>query len=308
MLENADYAESDYSTSVIRSSKMTKRHTPLAMLDERASTLSVRTLRQGDSPLLIPARRGSADTSAVQSFMTARTHRGDPSMALATIASINSGAIEPVPICHRFTLVKNGTRRPNSVTAAAQQAVAGSSGHAHQHVSSYPSLLPPAVMLSNALAKCWVCGKRIGWKPFMDCDDCPYKLTLLVRNSLLPHVKILPSHNLEVRVGSSVQPVLSPHNVSRRNSKATDVGDQREISAAAAALRRASLNDSGDEPASPQMGKTKAKKKLFGGSAVIRVPSRPNLIDLFALPLHSTSVGTFSDFAPALSIAQYTPA
>ncbi len=118
LLDNADYAESDYSTSVVRSSKMSQRHAPLAMLDERASTLSVRTLRQSDSPLLIPARRGSADASAMQSFMTARTHRPDPSMALATIASVSSGVIEPVPICHRFTLVKNGTRRPASVAAA----------------------------------------------------------------------------------------------------------------------------------------------------------------------------------------------
>ncbi len=263
LLDNADYAESDYSTSVVRSSKMTQRHAPLAMLDERASTLSVRTLRQSDSPLLIPARRGSADASAMQSFMTARTHRPDPSMALATIASVSSGVIEPVPICHRFTLVKNGTRRPASVTAAAQQAVSGSS---HQHASAYPSLLPPAVMLANALAKCWVCGKRIGWKPFMDCDDCPYKTHVAC-------AELAPPTCQDVAIplapgGSSVQPVLSPHNASRRNSKATDVGDQREISAAAAALRRASLKDDTDDPASPAMAKPKTKKKLFGGSAV----------------------------------------
>ncbi|SOV05409.1 related to serine/threonine protein kinase [Ustilago sp. UG-2017a] len=267
LLENVDYAESDYSTSVVRSSKLTARHAPLAMLDERASTLSVRTLRQSDSSLLIPTRRGSVDASAMQSFMTARTHRADPSMALATIASVNSGVIEPVPICHRFTLVKNGTRRPTSVTAVAQ-AAAGSNGHQHQHVSSYPSLLPPAIMLSNALAKCWVCGKRIGWKPFMDCDDCPYKTHVACAELAPPTCQDLAIPMTGGAGGSRVQPILSPHNASRRNSKATDVGDQREISAAAAALRRASLADSIDEPGSPQMGKAKAKKKLFGGSAV----------------------------------------
>ena len=264
LLENANCAESDYSTSVVRSSKISQRHAPLAMLDERASTLSVRTLRQGDSPLLIPARRESADATAMQSFMTARTHRADPSTALATIASVSSGVIEPVPICHRFTLVKNGTRRPNSVSAAAQQAAAGASGH--QHISSYSSLLPPAVMLSNALAKCWVCGKRIGWKPFMDCDDCPYKTHVACAELAPPTCQDLSIP--AAAGGSSVQPILSPHNASRRNSKATDVADQREISAAAAALRRASLNDNRDEPASPQMGKAKSKKKLFGSSAV----------------------------------------
>ncbi|EST08674.1 Protein kinase C-like, phorbol ester/diacylglycerol binding [Kalmanozyma brasiliensis GHG001] len=317
LLDNADYAESDYSTSVVRSSKMTARHAPLAMLDERPSTLSIRTLRQGDSPLLIPARRGSADLSAIrrgsesaamlsptrrgsndastllaaarrgsadpamalaaarrgsteasmQSYMTARTHRPDTSMALATIASVNSGQIEPVPIHHRFTLVKNGTRRPNNVVAAAQ-AMASGSAHQHQHVSSYPSLVPPAVMLSNALAKCWVCGKRMGWKPFMDCDDCPYKTHVACAELAPPTCQDLAIPLSGAAGGSHVQPVLSPHNASRRNSKATDVGDQREISAAAAALRRASLADSIDEPGSPQMGKPKTKKKLFGGAAI----------------------------------------
>ncbi|SJX65410.1 related to serine/threonine protein kinase [Sporisorium reilianum f. sp. reilianum] len=284
LLDNADYAESDYSTSVVRSSKMTQRHAPLAMLDERAPTLSVRTLRQAESPLLIPARRGSADvtalpqtrrgsaeTSAAQSFMTARTHRPDASMALATIASVSSGHLEPMPICHRFTLVKNGTRRPNNVVAAAQQAMAGSS-HSHAHppvpvTSYYPSLVPPAVMLSNALAKCWVCGKRIGWKPFMDCDDCPYKTHVACAELAPPTCQDLAIPAGGTAGGSSVQPVLSPLNASRRNSKATDVGDQREISAAAAALRRASLADSIDEPSSP--GKPKAKKKLFGGSSAV---------------------------------------
>ncbi len=281
LLDNADYGESDYSTSVVRSSKMTARHTPLAMLDERPSTLSIRTLRQGDSPLLIPARRGSADmsavrrgsdssmlspprrgsneasamlaaarrgsaepsitlaaarrgsteTSAMQSFMTARTHRPDPSMALATLASVNAGQIEPVPICHRFTLVKNGTRRPNNVVAAAQ-AMASGSAHQHPHVSSYPSLVPPAVMLSNALAKCWVCGKRMGWKPFMDCDDCPYKTHVACAELAPPTCQDLAIPLAAAAAGGShVLPVLSPHNASRRNSKATDVADQREISA-----------------------------------------------------------------------------
>ncbi|PWY97352.1 kinase-like protein [Testicularia cyperi] len=277
LLENADYAESDYSTSVVRSSKLTQRHAPLAMMDERASTLTVRTLRQTDSPLLIPARRGSADASVAQSFMTARSHRADPSIALATIASVSSGIVEPVPIQHRFTLVKNGTRRPVSIAAAAQQAANGSN---HAHVTSYPSLMPPAVMLSNALAKCWVCGKRIGWKPFMDCDDCPYKTHVACAELAPPTCQDLtiPSTGL----GSHVQPVLSPFNASRRsskasdvtgsrrNSKANDVGDQKDISAAAAALKAASLSDSTDDLSPSQLPKAKSKKKLFGGSAVTK--------------------------------------
>lgn len=364
--ENSDLpenAESDYSTSVVRSSKLTQRHAPLAMMDERASTLTVRTLRQEASPLLIPARRGSADASMAQSFMASRSPRPEISMTLATISSANSSYLESDSIQHRFTLVKNGTRRPASITAAAQQA-AGEG--AHVHPSSYPSLMPPAVMLGNALAKCWVCGKRIGWKPFMDCDDCPYKTHVACAELAPPTCQDMPipgssgyplfapfnasrrsskatdisdlsfsrrgskatdmseyiisrrgskatddhvisrrgskatdandhitsrrgskanefgGDNVISRRGSKATELLSENVISRRgskatdlgdyaigrrNSKASDVGDQKTVAAAAAALRAASLHDPLDEPPSPQTPKTKAKMRLFGGSA-----------------------------------------
>ena len=193
-----------YSTSVIRSSKMNQSHATLA------STMSAMTERQVDdgsaaaggeqenngSTLTIKQPKGvrvgggpsssnflaNLDGSSPQaSYMTARTHNhhhgADPSLANATIASSIHGALVhgeaeaemPASLFHRFTLVKNGMKRPSNLTAAANAAASGIAG------SAFGSLLPPAIMLTNALQKCWVCGKRIGWKPFLDCDDCPYK-------------------------------------------------------------------------------------------------------------------------------------
>ncbi|EPQ28036.1 uncharacterized protein PFL1_04363 [Pseudozyma flocculosa PF-1] len=198
LLANQDYADSDYSTSVIRSSKLTQKHAPLPIMEEPAS--STMTVTQDSSSSggggggrdnnhrnghaghahnhsnasstdSSPRRQGGAH-SVDPSFMTAHTHRADPSLALATLASAPSDFYAaPGPIHHRFTLVKNSTKRPASIAVTAAAAATGGGGN--NLLSSPGSLLPPAVMLSNALAKCWVCGKRIGWKPFMDCDDCP---------------------------------------------------------------------------------------------------------------------------------------
>ncbi|KAK0550674.1 hypothetical protein OC845_002536 [Tilletia horrida] len=73
-----------------------------------------------------------------------------------TLVSMNPHLTEdevgPGPLYHRFTLVKNSTRRPVHMSPA-QQAAAAAKG-----ISGGPatgSLLPPAVMLSNALARCW---------------------------------------------------------------------------------------------------------------------------------------------------------
>ncbi|KAE8209909.1 hypothetical protein CF327_g6156 [Tilletia walkeri] len=95
---------------------------------------------------------------------------------------------EPTALYHRFSLVKNSTRRPPHMSAA-QQAAAAARG-----VSGGPgagSLLPPAVMLSNALARCWVCGKRVGWKPFCECDDCPMRTHVGCSQFALPNCQEL---------------------------------------------------------------------------------------------------------------------
>lgn len=109
------------------------------------------------------------------------------------IADIASSILRPAMLYHRFTLVKNGTRRPSlsklrNLTSTVDlprqahksigdlAAVAGSEvGVSTANGENPTTLLPPAIMLSQALSRCHVCSKRIGWKPFLDCDDCPYK-------------------------------------------------------------------------------------------------------------------------------------
>ncbi|KDN52790.1 kinase-like protein [Tilletiaria anomala UBC 951] len=306
--------DADYSTSVIRSSKVSHTHAPLA------SAMSVLTARQqGESGKVARAAGGGTDasdeigagsaltvrkglqrprrdadgnvvgggasssnflgqldeTTPQGSFMTART----PSLANATIASsiraarvhaddgvgaaaegtsLNSrdAAPTPAPLPHRFTLVKNGMKRPSNLTAAATAAASGIAG------SAFGSLLPPAIMLTNALAKCWVCGKRIGWKPFLDCDDCPYKTHVACGE--------LAEANCEEicypppRSGSST-PVVSAEQVAARRLSRSKSPDQMSVSAAAAALRAQMANSDLAEAQAQAASAGGAKEKSGGG-------------------------------------------
>ncbi|KAN0063877.1 hypothetical protein ACQY0O_003483 [Thecaphora frezii] len=271
LLQNPDYADSDYSTSVIRSSKLTHRHAPLPIMEEPVASS---TLTVTQDSVASAAKEGSELVEP--SFMTAHTHRADPSLALATLASAPSDFLsgEPAPLHHRFTLVKNSSKRPASISMTAAAAVAGDKGN--NLLSTPGSLLPPAVMLSNALAKCWICNKRIGWKPFMDCDDCPYKTHVGCADLAPPtcqEMLIPPGPS-----GNSAQPVLTPQNASRRNSRAFDHADQKVVSAAAAALKAATHPEPEAKGNSPGgLLKGKGMKKMFGANGASTPPRRGSL-------------------------------
>lgn len=92
----------------------------------------------------------------------------------STLESLAASSLSP-PLYHRFTLIRNGTRRM-TVAKAKDSSPAPSSPSASPTLpNSSGALLPPALMLTQALARCHVCSKRIGWRPFLDCDDCPYR-------------------------------------------------------------------------------------------------------------------------------------
>ena len=260
LLPEQDYADSDYSTSVVRSSKVTQKHAPLPIMEEAVgSNMTIRTVKQATSGAPTQADEQTESPSVAQSYMTARTHGAEPSLALATIASAPSGLFDQQPLHHRFTLVKNSTRRPPNVQQAAAAAASGSG-----NLLGQGSLLPPAVMLSNALAKCWVCSKRIGWKPFMDCDDCPCKTHVGCADLAPPtcqEMQIPPASAC-----NGAHPVLSPQNASRRHSKALDIHDTKAVSAAAAALKAAATQPE-KESESSGLFKGKGKKKRFGASS-----------------------------------------
>ena len=279
--ENGHGAE--YSTSVVRSSRISTAHAPLASTmsvmtarqaldaDAEHPTASTMTVKQvprvgggasssnflGDLEVAVENPNASSSVSTpAASYMTARSkhmHGGEPSLANATISSSTiradaaaaaAAAAEaeakhdgPQPLFHRFTLVKNGMKRPSNLTATATAAISGVAG------SAFGSLMPPAVMLTNALAKCWVCGKRIGWKPFLDCDDCPYKTHVACGELAEPTCQelILPPP----RSGSST-PVVSPEQVSARRLSRSKSPEQGYVSAAAAALRAATRSPAPD--------------------------------------------------------------
>ncbi|PWN27302.1 kinase-like protein [Jaminaea rosea] len=172
--------DSDYSTSVVRKKKgseLSVRANGEDGEDAGGSTLTVRA--SDDSQEQTAESHGEA---VAGSFLTASSrfstngHNQEPSLAVATVAS---SIYSPAPLYHRFTLVKNGIKRvPSLSKLRGGDASTSSNGTAAAvPAGSYGSaaLLPPAIMLANALAKCHVCSRRIGWKPFLDCDDCTYK-------------------------------------------------------------------------------------------------------------------------------------
>lgn len=152
-----------------------KNRTPLNDLVSNVHSEKSTREENQDTPHL--HSRHASNEDAPQSFMTARTirqtdcdgkgetHHGEPSFAMATIAS-SSIYEEASTLYHRFTLVKNGTRRPPTI---------GTDGEIHFSTHTLTSRLPAQLILANALTKCNVCSKRLGFGSYMDCDDCPYK-------------------------------------------------------------------------------------------------------------------------------------
>lgn len=81
---------------------------------------------------------------------------------------------------HRFTLVNNGAgKRRAAATEAADIELATAAAARGQSADPrvFGTMLPPALLLGNALSHCSVCGRMVGWKrPFLDCDDCAYRV------------------------------------------------------------------------------------------------------------------------------------
>lgn len=188
--------EEEYSTSVVRPSrqvvhpslasslsKMTGNATLKGEEGVAGSTATVRhraplsALHDNNGSSHSHARREVSEAETLkaadaddttQSYMTARSsehdhqhhhHAADPSLAMATIAST---IFESNALYHRFTLVKNGTRKPSELMPPSANLPSSSK-------------LPYQLILANALTKCNVCLRRLGFGAYMDCDDCPYK-------------------------------------------------------------------------------------------------------------------------------------
>ncbi|UZJ51396.1 hypothetical protein CBS101457_000716 [Exobasidium rhododendri] len=180
----------------VEGSHMTIRHrSPLGDGESAMNSMHLEGhLRQGElseAVTLTPSTvvkhtRVESEEGVTESYMTAKSYHHphehqrdqDPSLAMATIAT--SSIYEPSLLYHRFTLIKNGTRRPASIdqTMESRGLVLSSSSTTTSTSTTGAwggNLIPPQLILANALTKCNVCNKRLGFGAYMDCDDCPYK-------------------------------------------------------------------------------------------------------------------------------------
>lgn len=240
---------SDMDTDSPEGSNVTVRHrAPLANADNvansqnshweghsRAGELS-EAVTLKPSEIVIHARTGSDEEGVTQSFMTARSqhhhhppHGHDPSLAMATIAS---SIYEPALLYHRFTLIKNGMKRPTSIHQTIEDSISSSPSSSSSGWGG--SLIPPQLILANALTKCNVCNRRLGFGAYMDCDDCPYKTHVGCAAMAEPtcHEMNIPNS------GGNNTPILTPYHASRK-ATIPDGPSTPPTAAAAAALAKA---------------------------------------------------------------------
>jgi LIM domain kinase 1 len=174
---------SAYSTNVVRQS--TRSPSPTA-----SSLSSIMTVRPSRDPTAEPADSRIGDplaSSSIMSIATLDSYRTAMSVsALSTTYATEGGstmrsyatAAEEPTLVHRFTLVKPGAK-PKKVSSPVQangHATAATGGNNYtQSQVEVPSIWNPLeIFFSSGLliSKCDLCTKRIGWKPFFECDDC----------------------------------------------------------------------------------------------------------------------------------------
>ncbi|KAG8908248.1 hypothetical protein FRB99_008313 [Tulasnella sp. 403] len=169
----------DYSTTVIKSHG--RGNAGLPSMSSRASIVTLR-----DPEGIIPVIPQSADSLlSIDSYHTAK---GLPSVMAPSIAAATEGSTmsaisaSPSAMHHRFTLIKPGAKRSNSSnpTAAAANHVGSSDSSVNSPVSNTPTTAVWSPFdfffftggLGAFGAKCDLCGKRLGFKAILECDDC----------------------------------------------------------------------------------------------------------------------------------------
>lgn len=159
--------DGEYSTTVIRSHAAQASAVPPSL----SSILTIRSPQPTDAGGVLPT---TASVGSIDSFHTASSSL---SIAAATdgtgaqASTINGVGAAPSTLIHRFTLIKPGVKRQTYGHAVARVA---SPVKADEPSSPSGELWTPfGFFFSSALAaKCDLCGKRLGWKPVLECDDC----------------------------------------------------------------------------------------------------------------------------------------
>lgn len=212
----SDDDKGNLSVDCTTSTATVRRRAPLSQLNANAQTTPASqedATCQGSTTTVGHARQDSDGLEGTHSYMTARmarrdgsreddcahrngepyNYRADPSLALATIASLSAYGEPEAILYHRFTLVKNGVRRPPSADDTESQSPIPQS-----------SRIPYQLILANALTKCSVCNRRLGFNAYMDCDDCPYKTHVACADVAEPNCQEL--HLPPSRKGSLEEP------------------------------------------------------------------------------------------------------
>jgi LIM domain kinase 1 len=154
------------STLTIKETKPDKDIVPEASMEEQTVSPEEGTPASAPGSFISASSRFS--NASVQEV--AERGVGDGS----TLESLAASSISP-QLYHRFTLIRNGTRRLTVSKAKDGSGAPSPTSTSPVLPNASGGLLPPALMLTQALARCRVCSKRIGWRPFLDCDDCPYR-------------------------------------------------------------------------------------------------------------------------------------
>lgn len=120
--------------------------------------------------------------ATMDSYHTAAGMDSVISSAAATVGEEDESAFVQ-PRVHRFTLLKPGAKPKRLSTSASGNgdgAFAGSVGLGQSGAvnggggSGIGMWNPLEIFFSSGLlvSRCEMCAKRIGWRPFLECDDC----------------------------------------------------------------------------------------------------------------------------------------
>lgn len=176
----------EYSTTVIRGHSKGTSAAPTA-----ASVLTMRpeTIEQPFSGPTPVGQRLPPSADSLLSIDTYHTAKGLPSAMAPSIAAATEGSTmsaasaTPSAHHHRFTLIKPGKDNKRSGSVSPTSGQGSESVTAVASNTSSPAWTPlDFFFFSGGLnafsAKCDACGKRLGWKPILECDDCglrPYQ-------------------------------------------------------------------------------------------------------------------------------------
>ena len=122
---------------------------------------------------------GTSSLMSIASIDTYHTApRTDSSVLSSTCATEGGSTVRSVygnfvpPLVHRFTLLKPGEKQKRD----------GSPGPGDGGAAA-ASWNPLELFFSSGLlmSKCDLCGKRLGWKPVLECDDCGLRFVVIIR-------------------------------------------------------------------------------------------------------------------------------